>query len=683
MVAGSKSGDHVGFCYPYVISRAPAQDCNGAATERIGPKDERGTMSKTRGRQGLALAIAALAATGCGALRETEMMSAYRASHMAYDRGDYAKALSDIDRAISLDPGFATLRSQRAVVLIRQQKPEMAIADLDLAIGLDPKDSVAVSNRCRVKVILDRLDDARADCEDAVRLAPERFESWISRAIWHRAQDDHDRALADLNRAVELAPNDAWARIYRGATLVNSNSPESALVDLQMATRLDPGIPDTKRYICWAMTALRRWNEARADCDDAIRLDPQTPENWISRAMWYRATGDLNSALADLDRAVEARPGRAPALASRGATYLAQDRPDRALPDLDAAIRINPGIRGAMSDRCSAKVRLKRLEAARADCDDAVRLAPRSAKAWRSRASWHRARGDDESASADLRKAIELDPKYAALHTLRCRALGDMDRLEEAIAHCIRAIELELSPEAHLEKAGIEKRAGRFQAAVEEIALALARNPKHAEALRQYMSSLEDLGDYRGAIAAARALADLPLSSPWDIHERGHARMKLGRFAEAKSDYEEVFRATRRTSPGHAALSLAYFLASVPDLAFRDGKRALALVEEAEQVEGQKRYFFYLASAAAHAETGRYEKAIELAQKALAQAPKQRTEPVLAARNLALYRVGKPSRIQTLLDRHPPGGDGGLPEPRTRVPSQAAFPSERSTLARD
>ncbi len=90
--------------------------------------------------------------------------------------------------------------------------------------------------------------------------------------------------------------------------------------------------------------------------------------------------------------------------------------------------------------------------------------------------------------------------------------------------------------------------------------------------------------------------------------------------------------------------NLAWLLATDPDPAVRNGKRAVELAEKACEITRWEAPVFMGTLAAAYAEAGRFTEAVATADKARNKAREQK-EDAVAKRNeelLELYRAGKP-----------------------------------------
>src|SRR5262249_10321915 len=131
-----------------------------------------------------------------------------------------------------------------------------------------------------------------------------------------------------------------------------------------------------------------------------------------------------------------------------------------------------------------------------------------------------------------------------------------------------------------------------------------------------------------------------------------------GEYAKAVADFNEALRLDPTFQAARSGLAL--LLASCPDPALRDGKRAVALATEAYESARPEEPVFCSTLAAAYAETGDFDRAAPMKEKAVRLTLNPAEQDDSRAR-LALYRAGKPYRQTS------PRGDGGPADDKPRA----------------
>ncbi len=134
---------------------------------------------------------------------------------------DYARAVSDYDEAIRLDPDYADAYYNRCIAYNRQQKYDRALPDCTKAIALGPTAN-ALNATGQEKLTNDRsmsdyfaqrgisyhgkheLDRAIADYSEALRLYPSNVNALNNRARAYEQKGERARAKADLDAAKRL-----------------------------------------------------------------------------------------------------------------------------------------------------------------------------------------------------------------------------------------------------------------------------------------------------------------------------------------------------------------------------------------------------------------------------------------------------------------------------------------------
>lgn len=121
---------------------------------------------------------------------------------------------------------------------------------------------------------------------------------------------------------------------------------------------------------------------------------------------------------------------------------------------------------------------------------------------------------------------------------------------------------------------------------------------------------------------------------------RGAMLSVVGKYGQALRDYQRCLEL--RSSDPLTLINLAWLLATCPDDALRDGPRAAELARRACELSGWKQPNLLGTLAAAYAETGQFERAIEYQQEAIGLAsPKEVTR---LRKALGQYKAGEPYR---------------------------------------
>ncbi len=246
---------------------------------------------------------------------------------------------------------------------------------------------------------------------------------------------------------------------------------------------------------------------------------------------------------------------------------------------------------------------------------------PKDSHAYVARGQAHSAKGESDKALADFSEAIRLDPKATLAYYHRANLAygkGEYDRALEDYDVVIRA-----DPAfdwAYHVRGWIYFRRKDYDKALADYESAINLVPTESVFYRD-----------RGNVALARkeydkALADYDRSIrldpsyvvPW--HLRGVTYQAKKEYAKALADYEKAAQLAGEApyaSAYHSALAL--LRAGCPDDKLRDGGKALEAARKAHALS--KGPAEMAALAAAHAELGRFDDAVEWQEKAVAAAP--------------------------------------------------------------
>jgi len=216
-------------------------------------------------------------------------------------------------------------------------------------------------------------------------------------------------------------------------------------------------------------------------------------------------------------------------------------------------------------------------------------------------------------------RVLELKPQDAKANYDRGILRESLGQLNEALPDLARAIRLKPDfRDAYLDRAGVYFKLNDFEPALRDLTETIkleSAEPPSADGKRHLATTYERRGM---------------------VHER------LGQFRDARSDYDTACQLDpENVSPLQAR---AWLLATCPDAAVRDGQRAVADANRLCKLTDFRNAQSLDTLAAAHAELGDFQKAVQYETGALRLAVDASLPSQVFLERLREYKAGKPHR---------------------------------------
>lgn len=304
----------------------------------------------------------------------------------------------------------------RANAYAKLKRYEDAITDLNKAIELDPRYAAVWNNRGVSYGMLDQPSRAIADLNRAIELDPDYPGAWFNRGVAQNELGYPEKAVGDYSRAIELDPNYAHAWNNRGYTWWKLNQQEKALADYTKAIELDPSYTQAW-YNCGVVyNVLGKWDQAIASFTRAIELNPKEARAWTGRGFAYsHQENKLKETLADYSKAVELNPKEAQLWYNRGTIYGKMNRREEALADYTRAVELDPSHARAWNNRGLLHHEMGQLSQAGADYTKAIELSPKNPmvnEAYLLRAQVNHSLSQFDQARLDYESYLKLAPRH-------------------------------------------------------------------------------------------------------------------------------------------------------------------------------------------------------------------------------------------------------------------------------
>jgi tetratricopeptide (TPR) repeat protein len=294
-----------------------------------------------------------------------------------------------------------------------------------------------------------------------------------------------------------------------------------------------------------------------------------------------------------------------------GNILMGKDRVDEALTRYRAALEISPKYELALYNLGYGLQKQEKITEAIVEFEKAVAVRPDYLAARYHLGAAMAQAGQWPQAVAELKRAVDLEPRFAEAQNSLGEALLNVNRLDEAIVHLQKALQLQPGYPKALNNLGVARvREGRLDEARLLFQQAVELQPGFPEGESNLGASLLMKGEVRGALAH--------------------------------------YRASLASQPDHpdTLSNLAWVLATCVDASLRDGTEALNLASRANRLSRGENPGALRALAAAYAETGRFDEAVEHARRALKLAQSSGDEREVAAlrTQLACYEADNPFR---------------------------------------
>jgi tetratricopeptide (TPR) repeat protein len=405
----------------------------------------------------------------------------------------------------------------------------------------------------------------------------------------HKLMDSTARALVYGNRG--------WCYTKRG-------NDDQAIRDFTESIRLDPGPLYSVLDRGLAYYRKGEFDKALVDFDTTLKKEPNAAEAHYRRALIFFWKGELPLAIASYNEAIRCDPNNPQLFAERGMAYGANEQFDEAIASFDSAIRLSPTLPTAYINRAKAYARKGDPDKGLADVNAAIEAMAGPPQLIFARAYIYLDRGLLEKAEPDIEEAMRLAPNSEIPYLLRAWARALDRNWPEAVRDAQRAVEI---------------------------------NPAIGYAHYLLGRGFTGMGRYDEAIAELDIALRLEPGVVWTMYFRAQNYAYRQEYSRARDELRRTVERFPKNPASH--LALAWFLATCPHDAYRDGDQAVA-----EAIKGCELLRWADASAAdalgaAYAEQGDFENAIKFAQMALSipgPAPKDRA---LTEWRLARYQL--------------------------------------------
>jgi tetratricopeptide (TPR) repeat protein len=341
----------------------------------------------------------------------------------------------------------------------------------------------------------------------------------------------------------------------------------------------------------------------------ALQIIPNHAEAHYNLGNALFRKGDVNEAIVQYQDALQSKPNDEKTHYNLGVAFLQQGKVDEAISEFQTALHIIP--------------------------DDVVVLNNLGNADFQ--------HGSVDQAISNYQQALQINPNDAKIHYNLGVALAQKHDFDEAIAHFQKCLKIKPGDITVMNNLGnVLFLKGDINTAIGEFLNILQIKPDDANARYSLGFAFLQEGDLDGAIMNFQKTLRIKPNWAEAHYNLGNALIGKGNTEEAMVHYEKAIQI--KPDYSDAQNNLAWSLATTPQASLRDGKKAVELARQANQVTRGQDLDILGTLAAAYAEAGRFNDAIQNAQKAidLAKATGQQDQISQLNNELKLYESRLP-----------------------------------------
>jgi tetratricopeptide (TPR) repeat protein len=450
--------------------------------------------------------------------------------------------------------------------------------------------------------------------------------------------------------------------------------------DLSQAIKYDPSQLDAYLFKTELLAGRNEMQEAFEVADAGIQqflpslanADAEAKAK-LSKLMMMRAgMRDMpEDVIADLKLSVETNPNNLASMTILKNNFLQEGKSKEAIEFFQSVLSESPENEILICYTAELMATdSNRIKDALALLNEKQRLLPKSAAILKTRAKVHAENKDAKQAKADMDLALSLAESDVDGLLMRARLLLQTDELDQARKDVESAIELDANrADAVLLRSAISTRQERYADAINDLQTILRALPKDAPKDTGLLMQIGLLySQDNRPTQAIKVFDEIVKAEPsyWEAYRlRGDTRLGIGDHANAIADFEKALKYVPSDEDDRSGVlnNLSWVLSTSPIDNLRDGKRALEYAEEACKLTKYEKPHILSTLAAAHAELGDFDAAVEWSKKCVELAKKLNEPQTEQMENeLKSYLDKKPWRekTETKENKVPVGGDGGV-----------------------
>ena len=517
-------------------------------------------------------------------------------------------------------------------------------------------------------------EKAITEFKSAIELKPNYAEAYYGLGMAYRESKNYESSIEAYKEAIIIKPDFNEAYYGLGLTYFDAKKYEEAAEAFKYVVEKQPDNIDAIEALGLANEHLGRYSEASENFKQSIIINP--PEKYKSLGLTYSLSGKYEEAIDACKKALELDPNNAKKYSDLGCTYMMAGRNDEAIEACLQAINIDSKCEDAYFWLGNTYHNMGNYEKAIETYKNLLKIDSQYMDAYFEIGNIYAVLNKYEDAINCYNEALKIEPNDNITYNQLGVAYLKLKRNTEAINSFKNSLRIDNNWELPYQNLGdTYLNLSQYEDAIKCYEQAIVIDPNCARAHYGIGTCYSALGQSEKAmisyeeaiitgqndvfvldqvgvayVESGQNAKAVPLFQqairidPNDVEVLANLGFTYGKLRQYDKEIESLEQCLRLKSDyAHAYYRLAYLYATCPNEQFRDGQKAIELAETACKLTDYKRGSYLSALAAAYAENGDFDKAVEYQEKAL-ELIDDDTIRAEYEKRLDTYRAKKPWR---------------------------------------
>jgi tetratricopeptide (TPR) repeat protein len=245
--------------------------------------------------------------------------------------GKPAEALVQYQKALSIDPEYGEPESNLGILLMHEGKQEEALPHFEKALQANPQEMKYHSNLAVALANLGRTEEAILHCQFVLSFNPEDMEANTNMGIALAKSGQAGKAILYFEKALTVNPKSAEIHTNLGFALMEVGRGKEAIGHFEIAEEVNPESILLQQALGRLLGESGRFEQAISHLEKAVQLMPQSAELHYNLGKLLAMKKEFDQAISHFEKSMELAPQFAEGQYTLAAAYAAVGRFPEAL----------------------------------------------------------------------------------------------------------------------------------------------------------------------------------------------------------------------------------------------------------------------------------------------------------------------------------------------------------------